>query len=203
MTIPPGNFAADPADGRTFATELERVLSLAGAYTDLASPLKPQPVQLGGTTYAAAAGQTVPWDLTNGLGTMRLPSAPPDFTFVAAAIINQPSPMNVLTVTASGTDSFELPGNPTVDTVVYLDSVIYQYSAAARAWVRLTNPGSPASAPLSITRDPVSGQVTAYTDPSGTTDLIVYGAQGLLTYRENGVVRTVQRDSNGNVTGVV
>lgn len=59
-----------------------------------------------------------------------------------------------------------------------------------------------ASAPATITRDPITGLVTAMSDPSGTVDLITWGAAGLISYRENGVVRVVQRDLSGNVTGI-
>jgi YD repeat-containing protein len=57
------------------------------------------------------------------------------------------------------------------------------------------------SAPTTIARD-ASGRVTSVTDPAGTTDQIVYGTQGVTSFRENGTTRTITRDSAGRVTGI-
>jgi hypothetical protein len=59
------------------------------------------------------------------------------------------------------------------------------------------------SAPVVIVRDPTTHEITGASDPTGVLDNFVHTNGLLSAYDENGVTRTIARDSAGRVTGVV
>jgi hypothetical protein len=99
-----------------------------------AQGLAPTAVKTG--TYAASAGDLVPFDLSGGSAVLNLPSAPADGTRIAFKIIAVDAPhANTLTINRGGTDVFNKAGGSTSLVVSALfEGGQLQYKASSGIW---------------------------------------------------------------------
>ena len=86
------------------------------------------------TSYSAAVGDFVPVDLTSGSVTITLPNAPADKSQVGVKLVT-PMTGNLLTVSASGSDTFNDPNRgQTLELVDANQTVVLQYQASTHTW---------------------------------------------------------------------
>ena len=94
--------------------------------------LTPTTVKTG--AFAAAAGELVPVDTTPGAVTITLPGAPADESVIAVKMVKQGG-TNAVTITAAGSDRFNVAGGATSLTLTLLNqAATMQYSASLALW---------------------------------------------------------------------
>lgn len=99
------------------------------------------PVAVQTSAYTASPGDFVPVDTTSGAVTVTLPTAPADGTVIAVKMVKQGS-TNTVTISAGGSDVFNLAGGSQTATLTLLyQAVFLQYDAAAGIWYVLDTLG--------------------------------------------------------------
>jgi hypothetical protein len=92
------------------------------------------PVAVQASAYTANPGDFVPVDTTSAGVTVTLPAAPQDQSVVAVKMVKQGS-TNTVTISAGGSDVFNLAGGSQTATLTLLNQlVLLQYEAANAVW---------------------------------------------------------------------
>lgn len=156
------------------------------------------PTAVKTTTYTAAVNDFVPCDNTSGSFTVTLPTAPADKSLVAVKMVTQ-SGTNTITITAAGSDVFNVAGGSTSLTLNYnKQGILLQYKSSSAIWYVLDN-----DLPLAGLDLRYASLGGSYSDPAWITSLAyskITGVPSFLTANQS-ITFTPTGDVTGSVSG--